>query len=608
MGVSWELFSSLRRFLQGAAETKEPVVISKSRRLLGAPISYGVNVAEITTTEALTRFGLTQRQLRDLAPAVRRGYYEEETIKSQLELKKRQEIEAQEQVERQRNRMKRFDRELIGHTNVLKVIGSTPSLQDCFHYDKFADQTIVDRNPSCPEGIESPVFDDCPRPMCDLDVSVVLYWCEAHGFSPSPAMVDRAIKDYASSKGVHPVREYLESLEWDGKPRVTGWLTRYMGVKFETYSAMVGRYWLVSAVARVFEPGCQADHVLILEGKQGVGKSSATRILSVNRKWHFDSSLNLSSKETPMLLQGKWIVEFQELGAMRRAEGERIKEFFTQHTDKYMKKYSNNETVMPRQCVFIATVNHSQYLQDDTGNRRFWPVVVDQVKFRDLQEDVDQLWAEAHAIYKAGLTCQKCELPWRCDEHRWHPTAEEQLMWFSGEQEKRVPEDLWHTAISRWMTGFNRKIRSTGTPEHMLGRWPTTSEVLTGALQIPIHVQERVHEIRAGRVLRLLGYELQRRKLENQAGPDVRQYVWEPSDTLKAITEMAEEQENERKSDGVSNWAAFGRPGGQDGGRNQSGGDAAGLLPGQGGQGKDPVGEGSVLREAGGPRERPEEG
>lgn len=556
---------------------------------------------EISVAEAMTRFGLTKLQVKYLVPSIKRGVVDAELLEREVERKANARRSDRQELKPQ-------NRELVTHTNVFKIIETTPALADCFYYDKFADQTTVTVNPTAPPGIDAPVFEACPRPLCDQDVSVVTYWCEHNGFAPSPAMVDRVVKDYAASKAVHPVRDYLEGLQWDGKPRLTGWLTRYLGVKFNTYSAMAGRYWLVSAVARVFEPGCQADHVLILEGKQGVGKSSATRILSVNRKWHFDGNVNLSSKETPMLLQGKWIVEFQELGAMRRAEGERIKEFFTQHTDKYIKKYSNNETVFPRQCVFIATVNHDQYLQDDTGNRRFWPVVVTEVDFKALQEDVDQLWAEAYTVYAGGLTCADCELPWRCDLHRWWPSTDEQLMWFSTEQDKRVPDDLWHAAISRWMTAYSRRFRSKGTVENRLGRWPTTSEVLTGALLIAISDQSRLHEVRAARVLRMLGFESSRRRLENHAGPDVRQNVWEPSETLNAITSMAEESENERECDVVPDRSFGGGPGEQDGRNHTGGGDAGCLVPGEGREGKDAVGDGQLFREAGGPREGPEEG
>ena len=491
-------------------------------------------MAEITLNEAMVKYGLTKNKVYRLV-SVDRGRLDEDLLVRELEA-------VTERAPSQS--LQRAKRELSTYGNTIKVIAACPELIGAYYYDQFADQITCVKNPEAPAGIPTPVFERTPRPMCDADVSVVIYWCEAAGFSPQPAMVERCIRDYASSRAVHPVRDYLQSLQWDGTPRLTGWLTTYMGVKFDTYSAMVGRYWLVSAVARVMEPGCQADHVLILEGPQGVGKSTLTRILAVNQRWHFDGQVNMGNKETPMLLQGKWIVEFQELGGMRRQEGEKIKEFFTQHTDKYVKKYSNLETVFPRQCVFVATVNHNQYLQDDTGNRRFWPVIVKRLEKEKLERDVDQLWAEAYAIYKAGETCPDCILPNRCDNHRWWPSVDEQSMWFSEEQSKRVPDDLWSASVDKWMIHYGRQLRTARTTQNALGRWPTTSEVLTGALEIATQEQNKLHEVRVSRVLRQLGYEANRRRVDTGVGPGVRLYVWEPTEATQAIIAMAEERES----------------------------------------------------------------
>lgn len=152
---------------------------------------------------------------------------------------------------------------------------------------------------------------------------------------------------------VHPLREYLERLEWDREPRFDGWLSTYLGAYPNEYTRAVGRWWLIAAVARAFDPGCQADHMLVLEGKQGVGKSSAVRILAGG--WYLGSLPDIRNKDAALALQGNWIVEIGELDALRGASATRVKDFVSQTVDSYRPPYDRVTIRRPRSSVFVGT-------------------------------------------------------------------------------------------------------------------------------------------------------------------------------------------------------------------------------------------------------------
>ena len=147
-----------------------------------------------------------------------------------------------------------------------------------------------------------------------------------------------AVELIAKESIVHPVREYLQSLKWDKKPRVSGWLSAYLGADPNRLNTAIGKAWLVSAVARIFRPGCQADYCLSLEGMQGLGKSTVLRTLAGD-DWFTDHVSDLASKDSRIELLGKWIVELAELGPVRRSENERVKQFLTARFDSYRPPY-----------------------------------------------------------------------------------------------------------------------------------------------------------------------------------------------------------------------------------------------------------------------------
>lgn len=311
------------------------------------------------------------------------------------------------------------------------------------------------------------------------------------------AAVD-ALDVVSRSAEVNTLREYLEwcHANWDREQRVApadhgSWLCTYLGVttagldslnfhEASDYIRLVGRYWLVSAVARAFRPGCQADHVLVLEGAQGISKSSALRALGGQR--HFESLIDIDDKEGYMALAGVWLAEFSEGEAFSRSSVKRVKQFLTEPSDKYVPKYANEPVEYPRMWVPCSTVNPggTGYLNDETGGRRFWPVPMkNQPRIDALARDVHQLWGEVVNIYMEAEQCLaegesesvaepnayrdavynkdgtlREDAPWctrerRCHKHRWWPSLHEKERLFKPIQEARAPEDVWKDVLGR---------------------------------------------------------------------------------------------------------------------------------------------------------------
>jgi len=233
------------------------------------------------------------------------------------------------------------------------------------------------------------------------DIWVRNYLEKQYKLTPTPEMVHSAISHIAAEKRFHPVVNWLKSLEWDGKPRVEMLFIECLGAEDNEYTRKVSINTLVGAITRVMEPGSKFDFMPILEGTQGIRKSTFWQVLS--NGW-FSELKTFDQKIAAEIIQGVWFAEVAELEAMRKADIEKIKVFLSQNKDRYRKAYDRRVEDQPRQCVFVGSTNKSEYLDDFSGARRFWPIacnttLIDTVK---LKEELSLIWAEAFQIYMLG--------------------------------------------------------------------------------------------------------------------------------------------------------------------------------------------------------------
>jgi putative DNA primase/helicase len=199
----------------------------------------------------------------------------------------------------------------------------------------------------------------------------------------------------------HPVKQYLESCRWDGKERLERLFIDNLGAEDNVYVREVTRKAFVAAVARIYQPGIKFDTVLVLVGAQGIGKSRL--IAMMGKEWFSDTMGNMQNKDAMENLHGVWIMELGELAGLKRAEIDTIKLFVARRFDRFRVSYAKRVEEFPRQCIFIGTTNESEFLHDQTGNRRFWPVQCGPKQGWVLtNEDVNQVWAEACHWYTMG--------------------------------------------------------------------------------------------------------------------------------------------------------------------------------------------------------------
>ncbi len=237
-----------------------------------------------------------------------------------------------------------------------------------------------------------------------MEVWILHYIAQVYGVEWSAGKIAEAAGVIGHGNSFHPVREYLDALEWDGKARLDTFLVRLAGVKDSDYTRAVSRKTLVGAVARVFEPGIKFEYALTLEGLQGARKSSLLRALAVYDEWFCDGvSFGMDSKVLIEMTQGKWIVEIQELVARGHADNQHVKAFLSVQIDRARAAYGRNASDVARQFIITASTNESNYSTDTTGNRRSWPVkCTGNLNIDGLIHERDQLWAEAVLAYREG--------------------------------------------------------------------------------------------------------------------------------------------------------------------------------------------------------------
>lgn len=275
----------------------------------------------------------------------------------------------------------------------------------------------------------------------DADTTPLRRWLsQEYRIELPKSEAEDAIADWARHYPFNPVTDALKACgdEWDGTQRMDTWLQTYLGAHDAgpEYLREVGRCWLIGAVARAFRPGCKVDAALILEGKQGVGKSRAARALceAVHAQGFVDNLPVLGDRHAAGLsLRGAWIIELAELAAVRRASAEQLKAFISTQADRLRVPWGRRFENWQRTCVFIGSTNTSEFIPDDTGGRRFWPVVVGRIDVEAIERDARQLWGEAVRAFQSG--------------EAWHLTGTVAIGQAAEEQRNRQIGDAWDDAV-----------------------------------------------------------------------------------------------------------------------------------------------------------------
>jgi putative DNA primase/helicase len=319
----------------------------------------------------------------------------------------------------------------------------------------------------------------CERPWTDEDEFALTEWIQKEiGISAPRTVVFDAVYRVAVENKYHPVLDYLESLSWDRKPRIDTWLSYYCGVEDSLLNRAIGGRFLIGMVARIFRPGCKMDDMLILEGEQGILKSTALRRLA--EPWFTDEISEFGSKDAALQMRGVWLIEISELDSMGKVESTRIKSFLSRTKDRFRPPYGRQIVEQERQCVFAGTTNEFEYGKDHTGGRRYWPARSARIDIGALEHDRNQILAEAVTAFKAGAK-------WWIDEPE-----------LVGEQQRAIGDryqvDSWETVIDGWLR-HNAKTHTT------------LPELFADALQIADRSKwSRADQLRVSAILRRLGW------------------------------------------------------------------------------------------------------
>jgi predicted P-loop ATPase len=400
------------------------------------------------------------------------------------------------------------------YRNVLLFLRHSPEWAGTVGYNEFAGTPVVLAPPPAPittrVGAE---LDD------NFDVGATV-WFEERGLTVAPATVRSAMDFYARERSFHPVRDYLDSLVWDGVPRLDTWLIIYLNatagdltrdpnrnpVYYSDYLAAVGSMFLISAVARIYQPGAQVDHTIVLQGGQGVYKSSTLRTLAIKEDWFTDQIREFRSKDTEQKLRGIWVAELGDLAGLTnaRVDMEDVKAFLVQRDGHFRLPYGHRPGRFPRSCVFAGTTNANEFLRDETGNRRFWCVRTGAINLPGLCAVVGQLYAEAAVRFRKG--------------EKWWITDPGILKAAEEEQQDRAVRDVWHESVMKaaWLD-----YSALGEDGQRVGS--TSVAAILAALNVAIERQDQAHKNRVVRVLVTEGWE------RFHAGPrKAREYRYRP--------------------------------------------------------------------------------
>lgn len=365
---------------------------------------------------------------------------------------------------------------LANLNNAVAIMEGDPALKGIVFYDEFLQRVMTE---------------DPPREWSDADdIRLALYMQRDIGIAKiGREAVAQAVIAVAHSSPRNCVKDWLDALVHDGTPRIDRFFGDNFGAEESTYTAAASRNFWLSMVARVYRPGCKVDNMVVLEGSQGVGKSSALQI--IGGEWFAEQHESATNpKGFAEILQGKLLIEISEMDSFNRAEVNRVKQTISCPSDRFRASYGRYALDHPRQCVFVGTTNRDDWNRDETGARRFWPIACrGPINLQAVRDNREQLFAEAVARHKAG-------------EPHWLMPDEATR----GEQEARYQADPWLGQVSEIIKGESK----------------VTSSFVAEKLGISIERRDRTVEMRIGACLRFLGWLRSRRRVE---GVPTRVYV-----------------------------------------------------------------------------------
>ena len=286
--------------------------------------------------------------------------------------------------------------------NIVTILENDINLKGKIAYNLFSNRTMVKGDlpwRSISDKVRGDIWQDSD------DANLRVYIDITYGIV-APYKINDGLAIIEKKNKYHPIIDYLNSNTWDKISRVDTLMIDYLGAEDCEYTRSITRKMLVAAVSRVFNPGIKFDYMLVLVGRQGIGKSYIINLLG--REWYSDSLNTVYGKEAYEQLQNAWILEMAELSATKKADAEAIKHFISKTEDSYRQAYGRRVDTFKRQCVFFGTTNENEFLKDRTGNRRYWPLMVGVNKplknlFKDLNKnEINQIWAEALYLYKCG--------------------------------------------------------------------------------------------------------------------------------------------------------------------------------------------------------------
>jgi len=314
--------------------------------------------------------------------------------------------------------------------------------------------------------------------------------------------VTQAVIEIAHRHNRNCAKDFLESLEWDGEERIDDFFTDHFGAPGSEYVKAAAKNFWLSLVARVYRPGCQSDHMIVLEGAQGIGKSSALRI--VGGDWFCEQHESVTKKDFYENLQGKLLVEISEMDSFNRSEVTKVKQVITTVSDRYRESYGRKSIDHPRQCIFAGTTNSDSWNRDESGARRFWPIACKgQIDTEAIRKNREQYFAEAVHRFNAGES--------------WHVMPIEETR---NEQEARYVEPAWCEPIQFYIENVSvwdvDHWKSTPRAESLTEL--SAAEVLKDALHMPEAAWTKSNEMRVGEALRFMGWTKKDKRHEGRVG------------------------------------------------------------------------------------------